>query len=292
MDTNQETGVSLDDLADLIDNEPTNEAPDAQPEDEELKAQADEQTDAEDASADDDFVEAEYEGKRYKVPAELKEALLRQADYTRKTQEVAELRRAAEERSLLLEQQQRVMGASFEKAVELRDIQNKLSQFDRVDWQSLADSDPVQATKLNIAFQQLQREAAQKTQELQATESQAQQLAAHQRQQLLQQAQRELMQRIPDFSEDVAVKLKGTAKQYGFSDAELDSIIDPRQVQVLHDAMQWRALQAQKPGVMKKVADAPKAIRPAAQQPKPRTNQAAYDRLKTKGRVEDLAAFL
>ena len=36
------------------------------------------------------MVEAEYEGKTYKVPKELKDALLRHQDYTQKTQEVAE----------------------------------------------------------------------------------------------------------------------------------------------------------------------------------------------------------
>src|SRR5947199_238059 len=38
--------------------------------------------------------EVEYGGKTYTLPAELKDALLRQADYTRKTQEVAQGRKA------------------------------------------------------------------------------------------------------------------------------------------------------------------------------------------------------
>ena len=43
-----------------------------------------------------DEVEVDYNGKSYCLPPELKDALLRQADYTRKTQELAEGRRALE----------------------------------------------------------------------------------------------------------------------------------------------------------------------------------------------------
>jgi hypothetical protein len=50
----------------------------------------DDQTDA------PDEVEVEYEGKTYCLPPELRDALLRQADYTRKTQEVAQARKALE----------------------------------------------------------------------------------------------------------------------------------------------------------------------------------------------------
>lgn len=289
MDTNQETGVSLDDLADLIENEPEQ----VEQQDPEVEALPEEpEQDAEPEGVAEEFVDAEFEGKAYKVPKELKEALLRQADYTRKTQEVAETRKQVEERAQLLAAQERVLQVGFEKAVELREIQNRLAQFEQVDWQNLVDTDPVQATKLNLAYQQLQREAAQKQQEFQQVTQQREQLNAHQLQQTLAEAQKDLLSRIPNFGAEVAAKIKEAGKAYGISDAELSSVIDPRYVHVLHDAMQWRALQAQKPQAMKKVVEAPKVVKPQAQQPKPRTNQAAADRLKKSGRIEDLAALL
>lgn len=49
-----------------------------------------------DESLEEELVDVEYEGKTHKVPAALKDALLRQADYTRKTTEVAEQRKAIE----------------------------------------------------------------------------------------------------------------------------------------------------------------------------------------------------
>lgn len=289
MDTNQETGVSIDDLADLIVDEPE-QVEQQDPEDEALPDDPEQQADPE--GDVDDFVEAEYEGKTYKVSKEIKEALLRQADYTRKTQEVADTRKQVEERAQILEQQERLLQANFDKAVELREVQTRLAQYEQVDWQALVDQDPVQATKLNLAYQQLQREAALKQQEFQQVAQQRQQLSAQQLQQTLGEAKKDLMARIPNFGADVAAKIKEAGKAYGINDAELENVIDPRYVHVLHDAMQWRALQAQKPQAMQKVAEAPKVIKPQAQQPKPRTNQAAVDRLAKHGRVEDLAKFL
>lgn len=288
MDTNQDNGVSIDDLADLIVDEPEQE--ELQAEDEGLLSQDDEQPEAEEVA--DDLVEAEYEGKAYKVPKELKDALLRQADYTKKTQEVAETRKHIEEKAQFLEQQEQLLQTNFQKAVELREVQTRLAQYEQIDWQALVDQDPVQATKLNLAYQQLQREAAQKQQEFQQVAQHRQQLSAQQRQQMLAEAQKDLAARIPNFGAETAAKIKDAGKAYGISDAELEQVIDPRYVHILHDAAQWRALQAQKPKAMQKVAEAPKVVKPQAQQPKPRTNQAAAQRLAKSGRVEDLAALL
>jgi len=288
MDTNQEDGVSIDDLAGLIQDEPE-QVESTEPEAEELP-EVEQQPEAEEE--EDELVEAEYEGKAYKVPKELKGALLRQADYTRKTQETAEIRKQVEERAQALELQERVMQAHFDKAVEIRGIQSRLAEYEKLDWDALVDSDPVQATKLNLAYQRLQREAAQKQQEFSQVSQQRQQLDAYQRQQVLEVAKKDLVERIPNFGAEVAAKIKEAGKAYGLADAELSSVIDPRYVHVLYDAMQWRALQAKKPEAMKKVAEAPKVVKPQATQPKPRTNQAAYDRLKKSGRVEDLAALL
>lgn len=293
MDTNPDNGVSLEDLAGMLD-EP--EQIEAETPDDELAAAIPEEEDpvaeqSEPEAETDDLVEAEYEGKTYKVPKELKDALLRTQDYTRKTQEVAEMRRAAEQRVQAIQAQEQIMAATFDKAAELKQIQSQLSQFDQVDWQALSDADPVQAQKLLIARQNLERSYGQKAQELQMAQAQYQQLTAQQRQQMLQEAARELKQRLPEFDAKMAERIRTTVKEYGYSDQELSNVTDPRLVQVLHDAMKWRELQAQKPQAMKKVAEAPKAVKPQAQTPKPR-NQAALQRLKSHGRVDDLAAFL
>ncbi len=293
MDTNQETGVSLDDLANSLDiqeqgDELETEALDEQtPEQDELPEEQAEESE----ELPDDLVDTEFEGKAYKVPKELKEALLRQADYTKKTQEVAELRRAVEERAQLVQMQEQFSSATFEKAVELRQLQERLSQFENLDWQALSDNDPVQAQKLLIARQQLERQASMKAQEFQQTQAQLQQMNAAQRQQMLQEQSQALKARLPEFNSEMASRIRSAVKEYGYSDQELANVTDARLVHVLHDAMKWRELQAAKPKAMKKVAEAPQVVKPQAQVPKPR-NQAAAQRLKQHGRVEDLASFL
>lgn len=292
MDTNQETGVSVADVAGLLDDEADAPVELEQEEGSEEVAESDETAEQSESDSEDDGEEVEFEGKAYKVPKGIKEALLRQADYTKKTQEVAEQRKAVEERAQALEQQQRVMAQTFDKAVEFREAQKRLTQFEQIDWYTLAQNDPTQATQLNIAYQQAQRDAQAKYGEWKQAEQQTQQLSEQNRQQMLAKAEQELKTRLPDFSPKVAEKITKAAKEYGITDQELNALIDPRYVHVLHDAMKWRALQAEKPKAMQKVAEAPKAIKPQAAQPKPRTNQAAFDRLKRNGRVEDLAAFL
>jgi hypothetical protein len=55
-------------------------------------------------TSDDDSEEVDYEGEKYKLPKKLKDALLRQQDYTQKTQQVAEQRRAIEAQAQQVQQ--------------------------------------------------------------------------------------------------------------------------------------------------------------------------------------------
>ena len=286
MDTNQESEVSLDDVAGLL-----GDQPDEEYEDEEAEAQDSEEELQADDSEEDDSEEVEIEGKSYKVPKELKDMVLMHKDYTQKTQAVAEQRRSIEERAQALEHREQLMGATFEKAVEFREVQNRLSQYDQIDWQGLAASDPNKAMQLSIQRQQLEREAQAKYGAWQQANAQAEQLTQQQRQQLLADAEKDLKARLPDFGPQLAEKIVKNAAAYGYSAEELNGLTDARAVHVLHDAMKWRALQAGKTTQMQKVAQAPKAIKPQAAQPK-RTNQAATDRLRKSGRIEDLAALL
>jgi hypothetical protein len=61
-------------------------------------------------SEEPEQVEVEYDGKTYLLPLELKDALLRQADYTRKAQEVAESRRRLQAAHAAHDQQAMVKG--------------------------------------------------------------------------------------------------------------------------------------------------------------------------------------
>lgn len=291
-DTNQESGVSLDELANSISDGEYVEQEDVSDEhaDDESQ-QVDESGHEEEQPEDDGLVDAEYEGKTYRVPTELKDALLRQADYTQKTQAIAEQKRMTEQYMQALQEREQALEATFEKAIELREIQARIAQFDNLDWSTLAGGDAAEAARLGIVYQQLTRQAAEKQAELQAAYTQKLQLDEYSREQLKQQGLAELKQSLPAFNEKMAAQIWESARSYGVTDAELAGLYDPRYVRILHDAMQWRNLQAKKPQAMKKLASAPRVIKSQGGAPKS-GQQAALQRLKASGRVEDLAALL
>lgn len=94
-------------------------------------------------------------------------------------------------------------------------------------------------------------------------------------QQMLAQQQQILAERIPDFADPekgkaIRAELRNTGAEYGFTEQELGNISDARAVQVLHDAAQWRKLQASKAEAKKK-PEAPRTVKPTARRSKPKT---------------------
>lgn len=262
MDTNPEAEVAEGTVEDRLEALLTKSTQKAEkPEEEEAVADetTEETTDEADSDAapaePEDSEEVEFEGEVYAMPKKIKEALLRQKDYTQKTQEVAEQRKALEQEKEFLTQQQRLMAAGFDKAVELKEIDARLTQFKQLDWAALVDQDPAQATKLNIAYQQLQQQRVEKVGELQEASRNAEELADKQRQQAVQQGRERVKKAIPSFNQELAQSIAETTKGYGFTQQEIDQLTDPRFVIALHDAHQWRKLQASKSVVSKKVAD-------------------------------------
>src|SRR5436190_11305948 len=83
----------------------------------------------------------EHEGRTYQVPRALKGALMMHADYTRKTQELAEERRAAEaERADHAEAADMRAGLSA--------LEHKLAALEAVDWAALRSQDPQAAEQM------------------------------------------------------------------------------------------------------------------------------------------------
>ena len=116
---------------------------------------------SEDAAQQAEFEEIEYEGKKHKVPKELKDAFLRHADYTRKRQEDAALRREIEAEK----EQVRHIAQATEYEItargKLAQIQETIQQYEAVDWNALERDDPLGAQS-HFRQYQLMKENAQK----------------------------------------------------------------------------------------------------------------------------------
>lgn len=299
MDTDPQEGVTpFDDLINSLGTEPEEVSQEAETEPEEVSEEPQEAPEEPEATEEPDIVE--FDGKKLEIPKgtppELVESVKSmaadlKADYTRKTQEVAEGRKFVQSRVEAIQQQEQMLSANFQKAVELKAVTDRIAQFEQLDWDSLATEDPAQATRLNVAYQKLQREAQTLRGQLQQQEAQRQQAIAQTKQEALQEAFKELQRRIPKWTADTGKQISEHAQKYGFTAEELSAISDPRMVEALHDAMQWRKLQAQKPQALKKVADAPRMAKPGPSL-RQAPNKAAEERLKKHGRLEDLAALL
>jgi hypothetical protein len=232
--------------------EPEDEAPD-EPEAEPEKAEKPEAEEDDGETVDDEDQPVKVGDKVY-TKQELQEALGKSKDYTQKTQAVADQRRAVEEQQKALHQAQEAQKALFEKAVEIRSLEQQVQQYEQIDWAALAESDPAQAMKLNFAREALLRKQAKAVQEMQEASGKQRDLSAQMRQQALQRDAEILARDIKGWGPDLGRKIAEAGKSYGYSEAELEQV-SARDIKVLHKAHLWDELQASKALTTKKVAE-------------------------------------
>jgi hypothetical protein len=179
------------------------------------------------------------------VPKEIKGALLRQSDYTQKTQEAATIRRQAEDRAKFVEAKEAFVAAVSDDLGEIRALESQVKQFESLDWSALYSADPGQALKLRDQREDLARKVQEKKGEL-GKKAQAFQAAqeSHQAKQweLAVEAAR---QRIGKLTPEEDMAMAQTVKALGFEDADVRSkLADPRLLELVHMAAKWRALQS------------------------------------------------
>ena len=209
---------------------------------------------AEGGEQEAEFEEYELDGKVYKVPAEVKPYLLRQADYTKKTQEVAEQRRILESQRQEIEKHVQLQQATFQEAAKVAAMDEQIAQFNQVDWANLSQQDPVKAQELMFQFIQLKDQrnavAAQINAKMQQKAFEDQQSFAKK----LEESEAILQRDIPNWSPAVEKQLYDTGVNMGFSDQELRMIAaEPRIVKLIYAQHRLNQLEKQsniaKPGI-------------------------------------------
>ena len=161
-----------------------------------------------------DEVEVEYEGQTYTVPAALKDALLRQCDYTRKTQEVAEGRKALEAERQAHQHGAMLTRGHIQDAARVVALNDQLAHYDRIDWGSLQAQDPERAKLLwqqRAQIRQLRDHAARAWSQKEQENTFHTQRATAKR---VAEVQAELSRLVPDWSPEIDAKLAkyGTAE--------------------------------------------------------------------------------
>ena len=265
---------------------PTEEAQ-AQPEVDQQEQETEEveySAESEDSSedyTDENAEETEYqeeetqEPQRFKVKVdneeievtleELQQGYSRTKDYTKKTQALAETRKAVEAEKSKIEEAKQLRD---QYAQRLEVIEKVLGQqaTDDVNLAELKENDPI-GYAIKVA------ERAEQEKQLQAVRAEKQRIAQQQeaeRQQSLQahlqQEAVKLKEMIPEFRDEAKAEIarkdiRSYAKSVGFSDEELSQVYDSRAVKTLYNAMMYEKLMKGKSVATKKVQDAPKVLK-------------------------------
>jgi hypothetical protein len=172
----------------------------------------------------------EHEGKTYQVPKALKGAFLMQADYTRKTQELAAERRAVEEGRA-------IDAETLNLRASLVAIEEKIAACGALDWDRVSREDPEGAEQLQAHIAELAAAHAALSENLGQVETYRSQAQQEARLAQLHQGHAELSRDLPGWSPELAQRLaRFAATEFGASAREIAEIDDPRMVKLLHAA--------------------------------------------------------
>jgi hypothetical protein len=250
-------------------------------ESEEATEEPDEEVEEEEQSQDEvpAILKLKVNGEDVEKPLDEVVALAQQGlDYTQKTQQVAEQRKELEAyaesikaQEQAFQEQMQLNNVLIEDVAKITSLDQQLNQYANVNWNQLSDNDFVEAQKLFFTYNQLQQERSQLVSQFEAKKQQVVQKQTQLMSEKIAKGKEILAKEIPNWSPETNQALLSTGKDYGFSDAELNSIVDPRHVKVLHDAMQWRKLQ-QNSTVKKKVSSAKPVVKPGSKDTKAEAN--------------------
>lgn len=241
-----------------------------EPEQADAEAQAEQpeqQETATESAAQPEFQEIEYEGKTYQVPPELKDALLRQSDYTKKTTEVSERQRTLEQRELQLK--------AVENERKFHDtVKQDINQIQRIDFQieqwKAVDVTGMSAEELWKISRQVEKLKEDRAQLSNGINSKWQGFQNEQNS-LLQQArakaEEHMSKSVKGWGPEVRQALTDYGVSQGYSSEELSQLsFDARYVNTLWKAQQFDKLQSQQ--VQGKVINVP-TVKPGSSNPMP-----------------------
>jgi len=215
------------------------------------------------------FEEVEYDGITYQVPNTLKDALMRQTDYTQKTQSLADQRREVELQKMQVEvtqSEQRFIGDIQPDLNNIGYLQAHIQKLENELHTNLSSMTSEQMFKKKIEVDGYKEQFAALKDGLQVKYREFEEAQKQSYEELLNQGAQILKKAIPDWSEDKQVHVRDFALSKGFSQQEVNSIIDPRHVQILWAASQYEALKGKATPAADKVKSAP-AIQAKARNP-------------------------
>lgn len=251
------------------DDEDTDEAP-APEEDTEGEDADDSDEEADDEDEDTEEDSSPYASDEAKVKlddgsettiAELKKGSLRQADYTRKTMQLAEERKSFQERDAKLAEYLPNIKRQLQFAEKMVELSKPLPPPQELEYE-----DPVRFLQLDrhyrAALNEWEAYKGEVIRGLGETDGMSKDKDTRSKREKLQAAEEQLRQQIPDLYADgkrdkLLKSMRDTAKELGYTDDEMNGMDDARFVRLLHLAAKADRLEKAKPQVAKKVEGKP-----------------------------------
>ena len=229
------------------------------------------------------------------TPEEIGSSYLRQRDYTRKTQELAQ--RETEAVQFLTTKHEEVRNHYLSQAELARAAVAQIAGIrSESEMAELANSDPAAW----VAENQRQRQLSAYLNQLDQQINGEKQRAAQEREQRQKQSMQSMYQTAwSELHKDGIDKPKlekiygSVQKTYGFSPEELGNVYDHRLVKLMKDATAYQALKAQKPEVTKKVQAAQPMPNRQNAPAREKLDKALENKFRTgRAKLNDLAAYL
>jgi hypothetical protein len=264
---------------------------------------SDDEYDSDDSESDDEQVQ---ETPRYRVKVdgqetevqldELIRGYQREADYTKKTQTLAEQRKAVEADKSAVEQAKQLRD---QYAQRLQLIEQTLSrQSPAEDLEALKEVDPIgYAVRVAERSEQDKKLSILRAEQIRIANMQQAEQAEQIKQVVASEAEK-LTQSLPEYAdpqkgEQVRKDIRTYAEKIGFSSQELAQVYDSRAVLTLYKAMQYDKLMANKGEVNKKIEQAPKMLRSGVGRPttsiEAESTKKMKQQLRNSGKVSDAA---
>jgi len=280
------------------------EQPESASEANESDAESDESYDESEVEQDDGDDEQE-EPQKYRVKAagedrevtldELIKSYQLGTDYTKKSQAVAEERKAVEAERHAVQEAKALRDQYAQQLGIIEQMLNQPQQAEDLDY--LKETDPIGYAVKVAELSQKEKQLAQVRAQREMISQQQEYDRQQQMKQMIATESEKLVSVLPEFAdpskgEVIRKDIRTYGKQMGFSDEELANVFDSRAVLTLYKAMQYDKLQSAKPGITKKVSEAPKAIKPGVSKPRDSNSEEIRklkSRAKSTGSVKDAA---
>jgi hypothetical protein len=293
VDETQPAEVSDEDIEAAASEEDESGVEDA-PEEESAEEQSEDSEESEEQDQPQTFT-VKVDGKEVAVTLdELQKGYSRTQDYTRKTQQIAEVRKQVEQETQAIraerEQYAQLLGA----------LQAQLQTSEpQVDLERLYHEDPIEW----VRQKEVLRERQEKAYAIQAEQQRLSQLSQQEQQRAMEahldSEKDALLAALPEWRDPKKAKAEKalvleSAKSVGFSDDDLKSVYDHRLVLLLRKAAMYDQMVSKRQGIKPVVNNGPRPAKPGAAGRVSTTTEStrAKQRLAKTGRVDDAASAI